>query len=448
MSAGRHAGAPNILYLHTHDTGRFVQPYGHAVPTPRLQQFATEGVVFRRAFAAAPTCSPSRAALLTGQAPHSAGMYGLAHRGWRLHDHRQHLVHTLAGAGYRSAMVGQQHVAAGPREGEAIGYDEHLTTDGVLAASVVPPAVAYLRREHSMPFFLSVGLFETHARPTGGSTFGYPPEDDRYVAPPPTMPDTPTTRRDMASFHASLRVMDTAVGEILDALDDAGLAERTLVIITTDHGVALPGMKCTLSDLGTGVMLMLRGPGPFTGGRVCDALVSQVDLFPTICDVAGIDAPPWLQGRSFLPALDGGTEVNEAVFSEITYHASYQPQRSVREQRWKYVRHFGDRRHPVLTNVDASPSKDLWVASGWGGHEVPHEELYDLTFDPHERQNLAGHPALSEVLDRLRTRLAEWMDRTSDPLLHGPVPEPEGGVHVDPDAVPATAPTEDRTPTT
>src|SRR5215467_5443313 len=111
---------PNILYLHSHDTGRYIQPYGHAIATPHLQRLAEQGVLFRQAFSAAPTCSPSRAALLTGQAPHSSGMLGLAHRGFALHDYHQHIVHTLRAAGYTSTLIGMQHVANDPT---VIGYD-------------------------------------------------------------------------------------------------------------------------------------------------------------------------------------------------------------------------------------------------------------------------------------------------------------------------------------
>ncbi|BDZ55765.1 sulfatase family protein [Agromyces marinus] len=426
---------PNILYLHTHDTGRMIQPYGHAVPTPRLQRLAEEGVVFRNAFSAAPTCSPSRAALLTGQAPHSAGMLGLAHMGFGIADYSQHIIHTLGARGYTSAMVGVQHVAPGPREGEIIGYDEHLEVPNARAAAIVPATLEYLRREHRQPFFLSVGFVETHTLPTDGSTFGYPPSDARYVAPPPTMPDNEVTRADMASFHASARVMDSAVGDILDELEAQGLAENTLVLMTTDHGVALPGMKCTLSDNGTGVMLILRGPGGFRGGIVSDALVSQIDIFPTLCEIAGADVPEWVQGRSMLPVLDGESEINEVVFSEVTFHVAYEPQRAVRSNRWKYIKRFADRDRPVLPNVDDSPSKDYWVDGGWSEQPVAGEELYDLLFDPMERQNLAGDPRHAEVLARLRTTLEEWMSATADPLLAGPIPQPAGYPYVDPGAI-------------
>ncbi len=106
---------PNIVYIHSHDSGRYLQPYGHSVPTPHLQRLASEGVLFRQAFSAAPTCSPSRAALLTGQYAHQNGMLGLAHRGFSLNDYSRHLVHTLGSAGYQSVLAGLQHVAANPR---------------------------------------------------------------------------------------------------------------------------------------------------------------------------------------------------------------------------------------------------------------------------------------------------------------------------------------------
>ena len=418
-------GQPNIVYLHTHDTGRFVSPYGAPVPTPRLQRFAEEGVLFTHAFSAAPTCSPSRAALLTGQAPHSAGVLGLAHKGFRLRDPRQHVAHTLAGVGYHTAMVGQQHVTD-PLDHTELGYAELLPSTGPRAAELLPGVLNFLGRGHDRPFFLSVGLFETHTMPDGGGTFGYPGTDDRYVAPPPGLPSTTETRTDIASFRAAALVADDAYGQILDAIDGAGLRGSTLVVITTDHGVALPGMKGTLTDAGTGVLLIMRGPGDFEGGRLCDSLVSHIDLFPTFCDLLGIDRPPWLQGRSLVPAVRDGVEVNDVVFTESTYHVSYQPQRGVRNRRWSYLRDFSDWRSPRLANVDDSASKDLWVSAGWAGSVLPAERLHDLVLDPLERVNLVDDPAYADVLVDLRTRLAEWMRQTDDPLLAGPVPHPPG----------------------
>src|SRR4051812_21219081 len=150
--------SPNVLYLHSHDTGRYVQPYGHAVPTPNIQHLADQGALFRQAFCAAPVCSGSRAALLTGQCTHATGMLGLAHRGYRLRYPERHIVHVLRDAGYWSGLVGEQHVSAPPSD---LGYDHVVEVDSTKVQDVAPAAtelIAARARAHE-PFFLSVGFF-------------------------------------------------------------------------------------------------------------------------------------------------------------------------------------------------------------------------------------------------------------------------------------------------
>src|SRR5215472_13577881 len=132
---------PNILYIHSHDTGRYLQPYGHAVPAPNLQRLAEGGILFRHAFNAAPTCSPSRASLLTGQCPHSNGMLGLAHRGFSMIDYKRHIAHTLRAAGYHSELIGLQHIARDP---EIIGYDKVQKFQGNHVEDVAPAAARFL----------------------------------------------------------------------------------------------------------------------------------------------------------------------------------------------------------------------------------------------------------------------------------------------------------------
>jgi arylsulfatase A-like enzyme len=218
---------------------------------------------------------------------------------------------------------------------------------------------------------------------------------------------------------------------VLDALDEHDLADHTLVVCTTDHGLAFPGAKATLYDRGIGVLLIVRGPGGFHGGRVCDALVSQIDLFPTLCELAGIATPEWTRGRSLLPLLrHEAVEVNDAIFGEITYHAAYEPQRAIRTRRFKYIRRF-DNGHagPVLANIDDSPSKEELLAHGLATRAVAEEELYDLVFDPNEADNLVGEVAYADVVADLRERLATWMAETADPLLKGPV-EPQAGTEL------------------
>ncbi len=416
---------PNILYLHSHDTGRYVQPYGFGIPTPRIQGLAEQGILFRQAFCAASTCSAARACLLTGQYAHTNGMLGLAHRGWSLHDYTHHIVHTLRQVGYHSTLIGEQHISKRP---DVIGYDRVVKIPTTRVDDVAPVTIDILRNAPAEPFFLSVGFFETHRE-----FFPAVAGDEHYVRPPANLPDTAETRADMAAFTASARSLDRGVGAVLDALDATGLARNTLVICTTDHGIAFPGAKATMSDRGTGVMLILRGPGGFAGGKASDALVSHIDLFPTICDVLEIGHPGWLQGHSLMPIVTGSAaEVRDAVYAEGTYHAAYEPQRAIRTQRWKLVRRFGERRLPVLPNIDDSPSKELWLRHGYAEREIAPLQLYDLVFDPNEACNAIGQPDLAGIAADLGERLERWMRDTGDPLLDGPVAPPPGAEWNDP----------------
>jgi N-sulfoglucosamine sulfohydrolase len=426
---------PNILYIHSHDTGRYVQPYGYAIPTPCLQKLAEQGVLFRKAFCAAPTCSPSRASLLTGQYAHCNGMLGLAHRGFSLYDYKHHLLYTLRGVGYHTALIGEEHLSKDPT---TIGYDHVVKVEGHQSHIIAPTAIEILHNGLSQPFFLSVGFFETHREFLKPST----PRDAKYALPPAPLPDTPQTRLDMGAFKASAWELDQGMGAVLDALDAQGLSENTLVICTTDHGIAFPGMKGNLTDHGIGVMLIMRGPGGFTGGKVYDALVSHIDIFPTICDLLQIDHPNWLQGTSLLPLLgEKVDQLHDAIFAEVTYHAAYEPMRAVRTPRWKYIRRFDHHLGPVLPNCDDSPSKDVLIRYGWKERSRPLEQLYDLIFDPNEASNVANDLSVAMVLEEMRTLLDDWMEETNDPLLHGPVPAPPGAELNDPDQMSPSYPT-------
>jgi N-sulfoglucosamine sulfohydrolase len=416
---------PNILYIHSHDTGRYVQPYGYQVPTPNIQLLADQGVLFREAFCAAPTCSGSRASLLTGQYCHNNGMLGLAHRGWSLNDYGEHLIHALRPGGYHSVLIGEQHISEDP---EVIGYDEVIEVESHRATEVAPIANETLAVVPE-PFFMSVGFFETHRQFSAPTSV----RDALYSLPPPNLPDTPRTRQDMAAFKASARSLDQGIGAVLNGLHQAGLAERTLIVCTTDHGLAFPNAKATLYDGGTGVMLIMRGPGGFSGGRVIDAMVSHLDIYPTLCDIAGVPQPSFLQGASLLPLVHGDIErIHDLIFTEMTYHAAYQPLRAVRSDRWKYIRRFYDHPHPVLANCDESATKEVLIEHGWAEQPFAEEQLFDLVFDPNEQRNLADDPQHTDTLATMRERLGDWMEETDDPIRHGPIPAPPGAYFNDP----------------
>jgi arylsulfatase A-like enzyme len=424
----------NIVYLHSHDTGRYVQPYGYAVETPRLQAFAEESVLFRNAFCVNPTCSASRTGLLTGMYPHEAGMLGLAHRGSRLTDPSRHLASFLSTHGYHTALSGVQHEA---RHDEKASLGYQMLLDAALSSiqletgddSAAARAQRYLtdRLHGDKPFFLSCGFFATHR--TGKVQWhngDEPLGEARYVRPPACLPDTPETRADFADYRVAAGRLDRYMGTVLDAIDQAGRREDTLVICTTDHGIAFPGMKCNLTDHGTGVMLMLRGPG-LGGGRVIDPMVTHMDVFPTVCELIGIDKPAWLRGKSLLPLVRGEVEsLHEAVYATLNFHAAYEPQRGVRTQRHRYIRRWNVLPHPVLSNVDDGASKNLLIAEGWRQRPQRAESLYDLVFDPTESCDLSQDPKYAGVLEQMRGRLDAWMKETNDPLLSGSVPARSG----------------------
>lgn len=415
----------NIVYLHSHDTGRYVSPYGHAVPTPNLRAFAEQGVVFRQAFCAAPTCSPSRAALLTGQSAHGSGMLGLAHRGHTLNDFKQHIIYQLKPIGFHTALCGQQHIANHVGI-EKIGYDEVLEVESNHVEHVAPAAEAWLADplRKDKPFFLACGFFETHTPFPDAND-----RDGRFVKTPDPLPDTPQTRRDTARYHKSVAALDAGMGRVIAAIDRAGLTNDTLIIVTTDHGLPFPEMKCSLTDHGTGVMLMMRGPG-FAGGNVIDAMVSHLDVFPTVCDLLDMKPPHWLEGKSLCPLVDGRLDdepgaLHDEIFAEVTWHAGFEPKRAVRTPRYLYIRNYNPHwRRPVRPNCDASETKSLWLELKYDQRSVLEEELYDNLFDPQQRRNVTEDATYKDALTDGRTRLDAWMRRTNDPLLTDPVPIP------------------------
>lgn len=417
----------NIVYMHTHDTGRFIEPYGAAVKSPQLKRFAKEGTLFRNAYCTGPTCSPSRAGLLTGMAPHSAGMTGLAHRGFSLEDYNKHLVNYLKTHNYKTALAGIQHVA---KSGEDIGYDEVITSNEVRVGKAYDlanarNAVQYIKKMKNEPFFLSFGMWNTHRE--------FPeinPEiNPDYVTPPYPLADTPENREDMAAFMSSLLIADECVGMLLDTLEEEGLRDDTLVIFTTDHGIAFPHMKCNLYDTGIGVSLIMDYKDNKLKGKACDALVSHVDVFPTICDIIGVPKPEWLQGETMVPLMENEEEeIRQELFSEVSYHAAYEPKRCVRTKRYKFIRHYDVHDQIVPANIDDSPGKSLLIDHGYLNYRVAKDMLFDLYLDPVERVNLVGNEEYSHVYRAMEEKLEQWMTDTNDPLLKGQIPLPQGAV--------------------
>lgn len=411
---------PNILYIHSHDTGRYIQPYGYYVETPNLMKLAEDGVLFRKAFSAAPTCSPSRASLLTGQYPHNSGQYGLVNRGFELPDTDKHIVNYLKRYNYNSTLIGMQHIRKDPN---SIGYDQVIDLEDNYSQNVTPKTVNYIKEiDLEQPFFLSVGYEETH-RPFHEIKNK---DEIKYTLPPAPLPDTDKIREDMTQFKESARVLDKGIGKVINALKEKDLYKNTIIIFTTDHGLAFPKMKCTLSDHGIGVSLIIKGVNYFPKGTVIDSLVTHLDIFPTLCELIDIEIPKWVQGNSLLPIIKNEKEeVNNEIYAEINYHVAYQPTRAVRTRRWKYIRRFTNRTRLFLSNIDESLSKDFLLDHDWNNITLYKEELYDLILDPNEANNLAYDSTKSDLLEEMRNKLDKWMEKTEDPLQDGKIPAPK-----------------------
>jgi len=425
----------NILYLHTHDSGRYWSPYGYALPTPHFMEFARESLLFRHCYCAAPTCSPSRAALLTGQNPHSNGMQGLASRGWQLTDYSHHLVSFLNSHGFITALCGIQHEAPDYR---MIGYQEIVgSQDFSMDATEeskeqwdfdnTVKACSFIKKfaDNPKPFFLSMGWFNTH-REFPSAKKDINPD---YLIPPGPLYDCDINRRDMADYHESVRVVDACLGDILKAVKDADIWDDTMIIMTTDHGIAFPYMKCTLYDTGIGVGLMIHLPGSKTEGKAADALVSQIDIFPTICDAIDIEKPAWLEGVSLRPLFsDTAARVRDQLFAEVTYHAAYEPKRCIRTDRYKLIRYYDYHNEIVPANIDECPGKDFLLESGLLNKVKRREQLFDLWLDPYEREDVKEQTAYRNTYRELSEKLEQWMRKTDDPLIKfgSRVPKPTG----------------------
>jgi arylsulfatase A-like enzyme len=403
----------NVLIVHWHDLGRYLGVYGHAdVSSPRLDQLAAEGILFTRAHATAPLCSPSRGSLFTGRYPHSNGLVGLAHHGWEYRADVRTLPQILSESGWYTALFGMQHETSYPAR---LGFDEYDVSNSY-CEYVVDRATKWLIEAPQQPFLLTAGFFETH-RPYPRDR--YEPADRTSVELPDYLPETDAVRQDVAEFYGAITVADAAVGQLLDTLAATGLDRTTWVVFVTDHGPALPRAKSTLYDAGTGIALIVRPPlGSARPPRVYDDLFSGVDLFPTLLELLGLNVPADVQGMSHAAALaaEPTGPVRSEVYTSKTYHDSFDPIRAIRTKEYSYIENYAIR--PLLDLpldiADSAPGKAVGpLARG----RRPERELYDLVEDPGESRNLLG-PAATDKAEAIANDLAlllnDWRQKTND----------------------------------
>jgi N-sulfoglucosamine sulfohydrolase len=449
LSAQTPPKAPNILLAIADDwswphAGAYGDP---TVKTPVFDRIAREGVLFTRAFAAAPSCTPSRAALLTGRYPHQLEEGGVLH-GF-LPEKYPVYTDLLERAGY---YVGFTRKGWGPGRFEPGGRTRNP------AGPAFSDFDDFLRgRRAGQPFVFWFGSQDPH-RPYQEGSGAASGIDLASIRVPAFLPDTPEVRRDLADYFFEVQRFDRELGEILERLRTLGELDNTVVVITADNGMPFPRAKANVYDGGTHVPLAIRWPGHAKAGLVADGFVNLSDLAPTFLEAAGLRPPDSMSARSILPLMagpsarsgpsrassrDGGAAKDrDHVFLERERHAhvrrgnlSY-PVRAVRTSDWLYIRNMRPDRWPAgdpemafsvgpFGDIDGGLSKTQMLERrhdppiarffALATAKRPAEELYDLRADPHQLRNVADDPRRSAEKARLRRMLDEWMRTTGDP---------------------------------
>lgn len=478
FSGGVSGAARNVVLFVVDDQGLdAVGAYGNpAIRTPNLDRLAVEGTRFDYAYATTASCSASRSVILTGLHNHHNGQYGHEHSFYNFHTHSwvRSLPVLLEGAGYRTARIGKFHV----QPESVYRFQVHLT--GNQGGARNPVSMAELARHFiaapdERPFFLYFCTSDPHRGggfaedlPLRPDYFGNHMEYDgveevRYspdeVLVPPFLPDTPEARAELAQYYQAVSRIDQGLGRLIEILKEAGKYENTLILYTSDNGAAFAGAKTTVYEPGIRLPLIVRSPDQKRRGVASEALVSFVDITPTILEFAGVGVPDapiptgptvtravlelfgetvpeapgryFFHGRSFLSILEEeNPEGWDEVYASHTFHETtmYYPMRVIRRGQYKYILNLAHQLpYPFATDLYVSPTWRSAFLQGmdamYGKRRVadyiqrPRHELYDLESDPHETVNLAARPEYAEVLRELQEKLRRFQERTRDPWL-------------------------------
>ena len=412
------AERPNILWITSEDNSPYLGCYGDPLAqTPQLDRLASQGIRYRNAFANAPVCSSARTTLITGMYGTSLGVHHHRSR-VRIPENFKLYPEHLRAAGYYCTNNSKTdyNLAGAPRPWDESSNQAH-----------------YRKRPAGKPFFAVFNLTTTHesqVAPKGGkSTFRIPPEK---ITLPPFHPDTPEIRRDWANYYDQMTIMDGQVGALLAELEQAGLADDTIVFYCGDHGGALPRGKRNIHDSGTRVPLIVRIPpkfarlAPVAAGGWVEQPVSFVDLPVTFFSLVDAPIPANYEGRPFLGE-------NKAAPRDFVFlfrgrmDERYDMVRAVRDREFRYVRNYSPHRpwgQHYSYPFEVQPSMRSWFAEFEAGrcNEVqsaywkpkPAEEFYRIADDPHELRNLANdrqHATRRAELERkLRATMVETRD--------------------------------------
>jgi arylsulfatase A-like enzyme len=444
LAAGKAAAAerrPNILFCIADDMSyRHAGANGDpAVRTPTFDRIAREGARFTRAFCSSPSCTPSRAAILTGRPfcalEESGNLWSTLQKKFSVYPD------LLEAAGY---AVGFTRKGWGPGDFKPGGRTRN-------PAGANFKGFAEFRRtvRDDQPWCFWFGSQDPH-RPYESGSGAAAGIDLAAVRVPAFLPDVPIVRNDLADYLAEIERFDREAGEIIGQLERAGELDNTLIVMTSDNGMPFPRAKANLYDAGTHMPLAIRWDAHIAAGKVIDAFVSHVDFAPTFLEIANVPRPAEMTGRSLLPLLMSTSPPQrerefDRVFVGRERHANVRagsvgyPARAVRTADFLYIRNFtpdrwpaGDPESPAESeiertygDIDAGPTKTYMmrhratpeIASLWSlaFERRPAEELYSLKDDPEQMMNLAEDKRWESTLEAMRASLREWMVSVKDP---------------------------------
>ena len=429
---------PNILLMVAEDHGLQLSCYGDKhISTPNLDTLAREGVRFEHAYVTQAGCSPSRASIFTGQYPHNNGQIGLATHGLRMYkDDTPNLTTYLKDAGYRTGIIGKIHV--NPESAFLFDFKAFPKSNfNNRPVQEFARTAGEFFRASDDPFLMWISFPDAH-RPFHDQQEGIPagimgPDDVETL--PMVGVSTKQTLQTTASYYNCMQRLDVAVGMVLRELADSGKADNTLIIYLSDHGPDFPRGKKTIREGGSRVPMIMSWKGHLPEGRVESRLVSNLDILPTILEIAGTKPhQDNLDGRTLMPLFNKkSAQWREYLFTEFTLHwpETYYPGRAVRDRRFKLVHNLlPQRKNPVYDIYLVKRMPKTFTPEELknvpkqvqGAYKIfrqpPEFELYDLQTDPWEFHNLAEDTRYAEQLIHLKKRLADWQEETNDPLRH------------------------------
>jgi len=412
---------PNFLLIIADDcTYRDLELHGGQAKTPHLLELAAEGMTFERCFQAAPMCSPTRHCLYTGLYPVKSGAYP---NHTFAHDWVKSIAGYLQEAGYTTHLSGKTHI--NPKTVFPFEYSSREgdhNPDSAVFSEVLASSTA-----SGKPFLFIAASHEPHAPWNKGDASAYPPGS---LELPPILVDSPDTREGYSKYLAEITYFDSQVGELIDLLDASPHRVDTFVIVVSEQGNSFPFAKWTCYDAGLQSACVVRWPGRVIPASRSKALIEYVDVVPTFLEAAGLERPAVLDGRSFLPVLEGRADTHKThVFGlqttrGINKGSDHYGIRSVRDDNYRYVVNFTP--EAAFENAATTdPTFRTWKMMAEAGdenakrlvHDYQHrsaEELYYVEADPWNRTNLIADPALAGVRDELRAALDVWMKQQGD----------------------------------